>query len=310
MRTRQWTTLAAGAALLVGTAISWASAVPALVAADATTPGEPSAAVKRLPDGRTVIFPRNMPLPIVISQSGSYVLGGDVLDCVPCGDPPTGGIRIEASDVTFDLNGFSVVGDPGNSLDGIAVEAGRVNVLIRDGRVRDWQLAGINAPGDGVRVEGVTATNNGGDGISAGIGAQVSDCQAHGNQGNGILVGFGGEIIGCTATGNAGDGLVAAIAATTTGGAIIDSTARGNGDDGFEVGDGSTIDTCSASFNGDDGFAAGPGSVIRGSAASLNSGSGFEGFHLLLHGNAAHGNSDGNFNCTDCTLADNHDTSF
>ena len=68
----------------------------------------------------------------VISQPGAYYLTTNLVTV-----EFKHGIKIEASDVTLDLNGFSVIGGA-ESRDGITVRAFQTNITIINGIVTGW----------------------------------------------------------------------------------------------------------------------------------------------------------------------------
>ena len=158
--------------------------------------------------------------PFKITAPGSYKLVGNLV--VP---QDTSGILVQSSDVTLDLNGFSITGGivcdnggfncaPAPAADTIGVEAilgGGANIFgvaIRNGHIRGFSF-GISTFG-GI-VEQITAQGNLTAGISGssvlvrkndasrnhGNGIQCNSCVvteniASLNQGNQFLVGFGG----------------------------------------------------------------------------------------------------------------------
>src|SRR6188768_897598 len=92
-----------------------------------TPPGAPAPTMKTLDQ----IEPR-IPissLPFTIAAAGSYYLTGNL------NGGAGNGILIGASGVTLDLMGFELVGGTG---DGISVSAGRANIAILNGTVRNW----------------------------------------------------------------------------------------------------------------------------------------------------------------------------
>ncbi len=99
--------------------------------------------------------PGNAANTFVISQSGSYLLGADVI-----GASGRNGIMITTDDVTIDLNGFSVNGTAG-ALIGITTNTAHRGVRIHGGRVSDWPAAGIVITGAGTTVSDVTVINSG-----------------------------------------------------------------------------------------------------------------------------------------------------
>jgi parallel beta-helix repeat protein len=157
-----------------------------------------------------------------ITESGSYYLTGDVT-----GESGKSGIEIGVSDVTLDLNGFSVAGVNG-ALDGILVDGTRYALDIHSGRVWGW-------PGDGVdasaavrsRVTDVTATNNTEVGIRVGPRSLVERCTADANTGHGIDVDVNCVVSGCLAQINSGDGIVVSDRCRVSGCSAVGNTLVG-----------------------------------------------------------------------------------
>ncbi|MEM7391732.1 MAG: right-handed parallel beta-helix repeat-containing protein, partial [Verrucomicrobiota bacterium] len=130
-------------------------------------------------------------LPFTISEAGSYYLVSNLVDSTGAN-----GITIDASDVTLDLNGFSLLGN-GSGFDGININAGVENVLIQNGTIRDWT---------GIGIDGFSASNcifrtlrliENAIGLSSGNNARVEKCDARRNTTTGI-----GLVAGCRATDN------------------------------------------------------------------------------------------------------------
>lgn len=112
-----------------------------------------------------------------ISQPGSYYLTGNV-----AGVSNKIGIEIAASDVTLDLDGFSLIGTTG-SYDGVfSLTFHRITV--RNGSVNYWGNDGIEIGGMDSRVEHINATGNGAAGIRA---VSVQDCADFNNNGAGVV---------------------------------------------------------------------------------------------------------------------------
>jgi hypothetical protein len=124
--------------------------------------------------------------PIKITKSGGYILTNNL----PVGALLVNAINVTASNVSIDLNGFTIAGPGGGT--GIGINAAGVsNVTILNGTVTSMGGSGI-ALGDNGTVHSVRLIGNGGG--SSG--------------GDGIVCGVGCLVIGCIASGNAkGDGL-------------------------------------------------------------------------------------------------------
>lgn len=159
-------------------------------------------------------------LPVQITEGGSYRLTGNLT--LSGAGSPTSMISINASNVTLDLNGFSVRcsgaggGSCSGSTSGITGTANRVTV--RNGFIADMPGDGIDLQGSNLRGLGIQALNNGGDGIALGTattlmgggvysGMLVESSVASGNGGNGIAVGRASLIRGCVSLGNGGNGI-------------------------------------------------------------------------------------------------------
>jgi hypothetical protein len=148
----------------------------------------------------------------IISAPGSYRLTGDLV--VPAG---LDGIRIDVSDVTLDLNGFTISsqGTGGLAVHGIT-GATLTNVEIRNGTIRGFPTSGVHLP--------------------SGLMHRVIDVRVIGNGNFGInMIGndsFGGHLIrGCMAFGN-GTGM----RVEPPGSLVVDSVARGNQFGGLQLG--------------------------------------------------------------------------
>lgn len=133
--------------------------------------------------------------PIVISQPGSYKLASNLV----VSNLATTAIRVEADNVTIDLNGFAILGPnvcnwsaktctataPGGGY-GIWTSVVR-GLTVRNGTISGFAGAGISAAAF-LRVEDVTVANNAGGGVSAGANAQINRVIA---RHNGTLNGYG-----------------------------------------------------------------------------------------------------------------------
>ena len=141
--------------------------------------------------------------PIIICQSGSYKLSGNLT--VP--DANTDAIDVSANDVTIDLNGFSISG-PGTKgssfIVGTGIQGSGINTSVFNGTIRGMGNLGINLNSGG-RVYKVQATANGSDGIQALDSSLVSECISRANGGRGINV--VGTATNNLVDGNAGDGI-------------------------------------------------------------------------------------------------------
>lgn len=210
----------------------------------------------------TVNTPGNSTALFVISSPGSYYLAGNV-----AGVAGKAGILISTSDVSIDLQGFTLAGVPG-ATSGISFND-RDRVSVRNGNVNTWPSGGIRGDGgDAARIEQVNAERNNGTSIAVGPQAVVNRCIARDNLGtatDGILVGDGSIVTQSIATGNGRNG----ISATTTGNLIDRCTARGNVGNGISVGADALVNQCVSTLN-NRGILATSGAIITGNLCSQN----------------------------------------
>jgi hypothetical protein len=191
--------------------------------------------------------------PIVISQPGSYYLAEDIQAI-----HSQFGIEITASNVTLDLNGFTVYGNTEvGSLDGIQVTGLRTNITIRNGVVRDFFGKGIDmVTASKSLVEQVRATNNGGHGIHIGENSVVDRCISTNNGAGGVFADFNVIVSRTVASDNAQHGIT-----TNPGSVVSNCVADSNGSSGIFT-SGSLVENCSATGNGQSGIGASQGKVV------------------------------------------------
>lgn len=206
-----------------------------------------------------------------ITARGSYYLSENV-----AGASGKHGIEITASNVTLDLNGFSLVGGSG-SLDGVNIATSRgVNIRVHNGMIQSWGGSGLkmeyNAgnPPQG-SIVGIHANNNGADGIVVEFNSEVIDCVATDNVGDGIKGGSIAQITGCQASSNGGDGIYSGQMSVVT-----ECRATGNDGTGFALALGSVISDSVAAGNAVG--ITGQGCVIRSCIAHTNAGNGIDSF--------------------------------
>ena len=183
-----------------------------------------------------------------ITQPGSYYLTANIT-----GVAGKGGIEIASSGVTLDLMGFELAGVAGTA-NGVTVSIAATNIAIRNGTVRNWVGAGVQA---------VNAFNS-----------QFQNLRlSHNSDGAGIIAGDGNTIVRCTATGNSGPGIAASDGCT-----VSECTATGNDSSGISVSDGSRVSTCTAIGNGGHGIFASDSEIYR-CTANFNS---FDGIYVSV----------------------------
>lgn len=200
VRLNAWRPLCLLAALSVGASQA--------VAGSLTPPGPPGPTFKTLTDiePREILRPNTQVVaPLVIDQPGSYYLTEDVV-AIP--DQPA--IRITASHVTLDLNGYTVRGNQ-EVMDGDGIRIEGAHVTVRNGTVRGADGDGINCPNGGpITLIDVNAVHNGQAGavcsamrvsggefsnnVTTGVGGLkvlIADVRATANGGAGVVLGSG-----------------------------------------------------------------------------------------------------------------------
>ena len=224
-----------------------------------TPPGAPAPVMKTLQQ----IEPR-FPISVIptnLTIGGSYYLTTNLTGTVGFH-----GITLSTSNITVDLNGFSLTGAAG-SQDGIS--AGSANIVVRNGTLRNWGGYGLNAFVNNARVEHVNVLQNGTNGLRVGAGSVVLNCEAFGNGGTGIQALNDSTVIGCTSNDNGREGYSGS-------GVFLDCVAVRNGSSGFQGG--GSFGRCKASDNGKtvtgNGFVLNSASVITASVADRNVGTG------------------------------------
>lgn len=166
-----------------------------------------------------------------ITQPGSYYLTGNIT-----GEVDKNAIRIEASDVTLDLNGFTIQGVPGAAF-GIR-DSNAANITVTNGSVRGFVTGvSLNGPSGGNVLRDVSCVGNSLTGISA----------------------TNGALTRCSAFSNAGSGFVLSGSSSA-----VDCFSGSNGTSGFSFGGNAHLERCIADFNTGNGFTA------NGNAAFFN----------------------------------------
>lgn len=264
-RIRSWITLLV---LAIGFVGFGALPVPAGEPEPPVPPGTPTMKPLNELEPRHPIFAAM--LPMTISQPGSYYLAESI--------GTTGaGITIDSSDVTIDLNGFSLQGGTGSGITvtGLAVLRG---IVIRDGTVSGWAGWGIdlspsNSITQGVQILDVNLRGNG-NGLRLYGESIVRGCTALYNTGIGIQAGFGAVVTdsvvrGCTS----GTALIAG-----TGTIVMRADVRGNDSDGVELEQSAQLlDSTVGSNDGHGVNASGDSVVIRNNTVQA---SGYDGIRV------------------------------
>jgi parallel beta-helix repeat protein len=223
-----------------------------------------------------------------ITQSGSYYLTSNLT-----GEPAKHGIELAATNVTIDLNGFTMLGVAGSLNAFSASGPTSANITVRNGHVRSWGNGGvhlIDQSGSRSIVEKIHASNNGWDGISVGASSIVKDCIASDNGLSGIRTSDNGVVSNCIASNNTQSGFVTTINGTVHGctssnnsgsgyilgfgSALLGSTAQANSANGINVGTGSLVRDCSSYDNLGIGIVASSGSRVESCVSRGNNGAG------------------------------------
>lgn len=154
--------------------------------------------------------------PVDLTASGSYVLTG------PLDSGSATAIRVNASNVTLDLNGFAVTGSGFRAISLCGEEpnpGSRPNFVVRNGSVRGFTNAGIrchctdmkNVVLESLQIEDISGSfsDTGAIVCTSASPLAVRNCVVSGGSHRGILVGDGAVVQGNVVTGAGGLGLEA-----------------------------------------------------------------------------------------------------
>ena len=216
-------------------------------------------------------------IPESIDWPASVLLAGSLT-----GAAGSSGITVNASDVTIDLGGHTLLGVPGsfNAIElRLKVTQGsfsqRTNVSVKNGTVCGWGDGGVDAGyADNGHYRELRLLSNGsrvptiGPGLMCGSNSMVIGCSAMSNAGPGIAVGPNCCIRDCAVQGNGWRGISA------TDAIIHDCTAYDNKDSGINGGLRSTIRECLAQQNRADGIVVSANCYIVNNNCSANEGAG------------------------------------
>jgi hypothetical protein len=139
-------------------------------------------------------------LPFIITSPGSYYVTSNLTGLVN-----QNGISISASNVTIDLNGFTLSGGGGGSGEAIWSPTAQQNLVVRNGTVRGWPGSGVNFYDAGSSltvVQNIQSISNGFTGIAVRNGSRVTDCVTTGNNLRGIIVDNDVLVEHCKTTGS------------------------------------------------------------------------------------------------------------
>ena len=224
-----------------------------------TPPGAPGQTMKSLDqiEPRTPVdavhTPGGVGIEYLINQPGSYYLTTNLVSV--SGDI---GIYIGASDVTLDLNGFSMLGNPG-AFFGISIASGNANITVRNGNISGWSIEpgiynnathvvlehlnlsgneqGLNCANDTV-IRDCVVSDSGLDGIVLGNNSTVTGCLVQSNAYNGLSIQGNGNIVsGNNFCGNntSGSGGVSSINITGSNNRVEDNHVTGTGSNGYGI---------------------------------------------------------------------------
>ena len=172
-------------------------------------------------------------IPLTITTSGSYYFSENILHDIA----NTDAIRVETSDVTIDMMGFTLKGTS-SSNSGIEI-VDQNNVKIFNGTIREFGVAGIResfSTGGPHTVTDVSVIDNDTFGIElSGDGHQVLGCRADSNQESGIFIN-NGLVSNNSAQNNIDFGIYCAGACM-----ISNNTARRNSGGGIYAGSASNV---------------------------------------------------------------------
>lgn len=184
----------------------------------------------------------------IISQPGSYYLTSDLSI-----EGTKVGVRVAASGVTIDLNGFNITDqlfDFQTSPGGIRADGGASRITVKNGRITGFTGASVvgldlrNAAG--CNVQQVLVADCGGNGIWCGDDPVIDSCEAIGNLGIGIKA-ASGVVKNCTVSGNGSSGIY------TNESSVSDCIARENAGNGMDIW-GGVVRDCYSANNTRSGF--------------------------------------------------------
>ncbi len=182
-----------------------------------------------------------------ITAAGSYYLTGNIV-----GVANKKAIEVQGSNITIDLNGFTIQGVGGASAgDGINIDTVSTSgtVVVKNGSITQCRT-GINMPLNygGVRLDDLTVSFCTSSGAIVNNGSARS-CHFRSNTGNGLLMTAAFTAENCTSSNNSANGFSASVGLCLLRGC----TAAGNTADGFDTPT-AVISECQALSNGQLGF--------------------------------------------------------
>jgi hypothetical protein len=223
-----------------------------------TPPGPPGPTMKSLDqiEARTAISSATFN----VTAPGSYYLTSNIT--APAG---ADGIVVNASNVTIDLNGFSLTGQGGDQGTGINVQGTQTNLCVKNGTITGFNNAGISGDIGSSRFEKLIIDAGGVNGITMSDDNEVRDCVITHNFNTGINMKNGCRIVQSIVTGNNGYGIIGIDGST-----IESCTVANNGAVGVTVHYGSVVRNCTVRANGASGILFSSGSQIIGNTIDAN----------------------------------------
>jgi parallel beta-helix repeat protein len=254
-----------------------------------TPPGAPGPVMKSLdqvePRTDVLTLPTGTVARFAITTAGSYYLSSNIVGSA--GQPL---IEIDASDVTLDLRGFSLIGN--GAFRGITANttSGVQRIRVANGSIVgctygiDFTLLGVasNVVVEDVRLAGFGGA--GGDGISAGDGLTVRRCTIAGFYAPGGACGIIGSnrcVVEDCVVDRTGSYAIYVLSGSLIRNTVATACGFFGGNMAIAAGSGSTVVDCTASGNYD-GITAGAGSSIIHCVARGNSGRGISSYHGVI----------------------------
>jgi Right handed beta helix region len=223
-----------------------------------TPPGSPGPTMKSLDqiEARTPISAATF----TINAPGSYYLTSNLT--TPAG---ADGIVVNASNVTIDLNGFSLIGHGGANGAGVNVQGTQMNLCVKNGTITGFSSAGIIGDIGSSRFEKLIIDAGGINGITMSHDNEVRDCVITHNGNTGINMKNGCRVVQSIVTGNHEYGIIGIDGST-----IESCTVANNGAVGVTVNYGSVVRDCTVRANGASGILFSSGSQIIGNTCDAN----------------------------------------
>lgn len=236
-------------------------------------------------------------LPFNITTSGSYILKKNLNGNT--------GITISASNVSIDLNFYTLSGNTGNTSYGINVLGSVNNIAVYNGNIIKWGNDGIKSElASNCRYIHLTIRENGGDGIYSGSSTLVSNCIASHNTFDGIDVSNNSSIENTSSAFNSSDGIECDHNCILSG-----NISSNNGSIGINAGNNTSISNCTSSSNTSHGFYSSINCKLSNNTATNNTESGFYlGNATYAEGNTAQNNSKHGFECNQDVNASNNNS--